>query len=163
MERHHAGQSAQAELFGGLLVGFAGRALDFGRRSEMLGPSVPLQAVYQRFWSNTTMRCCFAQVQRNVPKRIVRGGHSVAGLAHHIALQHAREDLVNDAITLAVAMRTARVAGIGSTSRARAVALAFVLRLCLHAVPMQHVQSGDEELVRILLLVAGQVLRMVPN
>jgi len=45
VEGDHAGQSAQAKLFGGLLVGLAGGALDFGSRSEVLGASIPLQAV----------------------------------------------------------------------------------------------------------------------
>lgn len=110
------------------------------------------------------MRCRLPQIQRNIPKGIKGGGHSVAGLTHHIALQHAREDLVDDAIALAIAMRAARAAGIGTAAAGtRTIALALVLRLGFDAVPMQHIQGGDEELVRILLLVAGEVLGMVPD
>lgn len=45
MEGNNAGQSAQAKLFGGLLIGFASGTLDFRRRTEMLGSCIPLQAV----------------------------------------------------------------------------------------------------------------------
>jgi len=109
------------------------------------------------------MRCRLPEIQRNVPKGIIGGRHSVAGLAHHVALQHPSEDLIDDAITLSIAVRAARAAGISAASRTRAVALALVLRLCLHTMPMQHIQGGDEELVCILLLVACQVLGMVPD
>lgn len=50
-----------------------------------------------------------------------------------------------------------------ATRGARTVALALVLRLGLHTMPMQHIQRGDKELMRILLLIAGQMFRMIPN
>lgn len=63
VERHDAGQSAQAELFGGLLIRFAGGAFDFGRRSEMLGPCIALQAIDQRFRCDAAMRCRLPEIQ----------------------------------------------------------------------------------------------------
>lgn len=129
----------------------------------MFGPRIPLQAVDQRLGSDSTMRCRLPQVQRYVPEGIKGGGDTVAGLAHHIALQHAGEDLVDDAVALSIAMGAARAAGIGAAAGAGAVALVLVLGLRLDAVTMQHVQSGNKELMGILLLIPGQVLRMVPD
>lgn len=63
MERDDAGQGAQAKLFGGLLVRFAGGAFDFGRRAEMLGTRIALQAVNQRLRRDAAVRGCLAEIQ----------------------------------------------------------------------------------------------------
>ena len=80
------------------------------------------------------------QVEGDVPERVDGGGDSLAHLAHHVALQLAREDGVHDAGAL-------RGLDVGAVDE----------------VPVEEVQQRDEELVRVLLLVARQVVRVRPD
>ena len=70
------------------------------------------------------------KIKRNVPERINGGGDSLAHLTHHVTLQLPSEDRVHDAGAL-------RWLNVGSVDQ----------------VTMKKIQSGNEELMSILLLI----------
>lgn len=100
VEAGHDGQRAHGQLLRRLLVALAGVALDLGTAAQVLGPREPFQAVEQRLGRPTAGMVRLAQVQRDVPERVDRSGHALAVLAHHVTLQTAGEDLVDDAVAL---------------------------------------------------------------
>ena len=96
---------------------------DLGHAAKVLRLSEPLEAVLQADGVRDG-----GQVEGDVPERVDGGGDSLAHLAHHVALQLAREDGVHDAGAL-------RGLDVGAVDE----------------VPVEQVQQRDEELVRVLL------------
>lgn len=87
-------------------------------------------------------------IDDNIPEyRKKKFNNLLASLTDDIALQAPGEYLVDDAITVVRVVLDDERRG---------------LRVLL-AVPVQYVQGGDEELVRILLLVSGEMARMCPD
>ena len=91
----------------------------------MLGPCESLKTVLK-----TDRVCDGGQVEGDVPERVDGGGDALADLAHHVTLQLASEDRVHDAGAL-------RWLNVGSVDQ----------------VTMKKIQSGNEELMSILLLI----------
>lgn len=153
METNHHRQCAHRQLFRWLLIRFARRTLDFGTRAQVFGARKTFKAIDQRFWWSTAL-LRFAQVQRNVPKWIDRRGDTLTRLANNITLQSTGEYLIDDAIAF------------GRIRIEDDIFLVFVLvggRLGILAMMVQNVECGNEEFVRVLLLVAGQMPCMIPN
>lgn len=94
VETGHYRECLQGELLGGLPVGPAVGALDLGARAQVLGAGETLQAGLQR----TGPR----HVEADVPEWVDGGGDTRARGAHDVALETAREDLVDDAVAAAV-------------------------------------------------------------
>lgn len=153
-------QGAHRQLLGRLLVRFAGGAFDFGARSEVFGPRESLQAVDQRL-GRTAAVVHFAQIERDVPERIDGGRDAVARLADDVRLQSPGEDLIDDAGAVhriwVVRRRRRR------QRRCQFTLLPVLIQFRVLAVSVQHVQRGNEELLGVLLLVARQMARMVPD
>lgn len=136
METGDYWQSLQSQLLRRFAVGSTVRALNLGRRAQMFGPGEALEAGLEGARAG--------DVQAYVPERVDGRRHSRAGSADDVTLQAPREYLINDAV---------------------ATSVFFLFRIfnAVHAVPVQHVQRGDEELVRVLLLVAREVARVRPD
>ena len=96
---------------------------DLRHAAKVLRLSEPLETVLQADGVRDG-----GQVEGDVPERVDGGGDSLAHLAHHVALQLAREDGVHDAGAL-------RGLDVGAVDE----------------VPVEEVQQRDEELVRVLL------------
>jgi len=143
MKTSNDGQLLHSELLSRLLIRVTIGTLNLGAGTQVLGPSEHIEAVCEGGGQLAAGGRAGGQVEGDVPEGVYGGGDAAAALADHVGLQAAREDAVYDA-------------------RARPAALA-VLRLRALRVPVQHVQRGDEELVRVLLLVAGQVARVRPD
>jgi len=135
-------QLLHSELLGGLLVTVTVAAFDLGCAAEVLGPREHVEAVGEGR-GHGAGRGARGQVERDVPEGVNGGGDATAGLTHHVRLQAPREDAVDDA-----------------AAGGAALAVHWLRAL---AVAVHDVQRGDEELVRVLLLVAGQVARVRPD
>lgn len=83
------------------------------------------------------------QIQADVPERVYCGGNPMADLAGDVRLQSSSEDLVNDA--------------------AAVVWIVGFFPIVIFAVSVQHIKSSDEELVSVLLLVAGEMSCVSPD
>lgn len=87
-------QRFKRQLLCGLAVAAAGRAFDFGGGSEMFSAGEALQASRERTGSG--------HVQADVPERVNGSGHSMAWSTYDVALQTAREYLVDDTVAATV-------------------------------------------------------------
>ena len=106
----------------------------------MLRLGEPLQAMVQTDWLLCRVCGKNRQVQRDVPERVNCCGHILARLADHIALKLTRKHGIHNAVAISrVHVRPS------------------------NEVLVEQIESGDEELVRILLLIACQMVCVCPG